>query len=197
MGAESHKARHRYEAILKGRGLDIGCGGSPITDDCDRWDREQGDAQYLVGVQPETYDWIVSSHLLEHVKDPAVAVAIWWKALKVGGYMILLVPDEDLYEQGKWPSRFNSDHKCTFTTHKDFSWSPVSRNLGDLLHCMPGHKLMSLSIQDSGYDYTRTDESDQTSGPAEAAVEMVIRKYGVPEVPPLDIDYHIMVRKDA
>ena len=186
MGAESHKARHRYADILKGQGLDIGCGSAPITDTCDRFDREQGDAQYLQGVPEEKYDWIVSSHLLEHIQDPAVAMAIWWKALKVGGYMIILVPDEDLYEQGKWPSRYNSDHKHTFTTHKDNSWSPVSKNICDLLHCMPGHKLMSLTIRDTGYDYSKTN-TDQTSGGAEAAVEMVVRKCPVAEPPGIDI----------
>lgn len=185
MGAESYKAKHRYADILVGKGLDIGCGTDPITLDCDRWDWPQGNAQYLVGAPTNHYDWIVSSHLLEHLKDPAVAVSIWWKSLKVGGYLILLVPDEDLYEQGVWPSRFNSDHKQTFTTHKDQSWSPVSKNLLDLVHVLPGHKLMSLSIQDSNYDYSKPDGIDQTGGPAEAAVELVVKKcaYYEPESP--------------
>ena len=175
MGNEAAKAKPRLQALLTGKGLDIGCGATPITDDCDRWDQEQGDAQFLDGVADESYDWIFSSHLLEHVKDPTAAVARWWKALKVGGLLICLVPDEDLYEQGIWPSRFNGDHKHTFTLSKYQSWSPVSVNVTELLHALPGHKLINLSIADNGYDYTKGVE-DQSAGTAEVAVQFIVRK---------------------
>ena len=39
------------------------------------------------------------------------------------------VPDEDLYEQGQFPSTYNVDHKWTFTILKTTSWSPCSLNL--------------------------------------------------------------------
>ncbi len=181
MPAESHKAKHRFTDLLVGKGLDIGCGGSPVTSDCDQWDIGEGDAQYLVGAPQNYYDWILSSHLLEHIKDPTSAVAIWWRSLKPGGYMILLVPDEDLYEQGHWPSHFNSDHKHTFTASKQKSWSPVSKNLLDIVHALPGHKLLSLVIRDTNYDYTRSFY-DQTSIGAEASVEMILRKEPASEI---------------
>src|SRR5260221_7032838 len=38
-----------------------------------------------------------------------------------------------LYEQGVFPSRFNGDHKSTFTISKASSWSPVSVNVLDLV----------------------------------------------------------------
>lgn len=182
MGNEAAKAKSRLQCLFTGKGLDIGCGSTPITDDCDRWDLEQGDAQYLIGVPDDTYDWIFSSHLLEHVKDPTAAIARWWKTLKIGGFLILLVPDEDLYEQGVWPSRFNSDHKHTFTLSKYESWSPVSVNCTDMLHALPGHKLVNLSIADTGYDYNVQDR-DQSAGAAEVACQLVIRKYAVQKVP--------------
>jgi len=175
MANEAAKAYQRLSPLLVGKGLDIGCGNDPIISNCDRWDWAQGDAQYLAGIEDDTYDWIFSSHLLEHVKNPGAAVARWWKTLRVGGYLILLVPDEDLYEQGVWPSRFNADHKHTFTLSKYSSWSPASVSLVDLLNVLPGHRLVNLSVADSGYDYS-LDGGDQTSGVAEAACQMIVKK---------------------
>lgn len=175
MGNEASKAKPRLQGLLTGKGLDIGCGSTPITDDCDRWDLEQGDAQYLVGVEDGIYDWIFSSHLLEHVKDPTAAVARWWRALKPGGFLIVLMPDEDLYEQGVWPSRFNSDHKHSFTLSKWQSWCPVSVNCTDMLHALPGHKLVNLSIADTAYDYN-SNGTDQSVGKAEVACQMIVQK---------------------
>jgi SAM-dependent methyltransferase len=196
MSAEVHKAKHRYEGLLVGHGIDIGCGGEPITPTCDTFDKTgckyNGDASRLDGVT-DTYDWIFSSHLLEHLPNPTAAVARWWKHLKVGGFLILLVPDEDLYEQGVWPSTFNGDHKVTFTTSKAESWSPVSLNLLDLLPGLPYHKLISLTIQDTGYDYA-LERRDQSAGGAEVAVEMIVHKLPPqpqPIPPDLSITGHI------
>ena len=46
---------------------------------------------------------------------------------------MVIVPDEDLYEQGVFPSTFNADHKWTFTISKSESWIDKSINLFDLL----------------------------------------------------------------
>jgi hypothetical protein len=64
----------------------------------------------------------------------------------------VIVPDEDLYEQGVWPSRFNPDHKWTFTIAKHTSWSPVSVNLLDLARALPGGDVLDIRLQDDGYD---------------------------------------------
>jgi len=162
---------------MVGRGIDIGCGNDPVPG-ADKWDWDQGDAQYMNGVAENTYDWVFSAHCLEHVKDPHVALHNWWRILKVGGYLIVLVPDEDLYEQGKWPSKYNADHKHTFTCSKYWSWSPVSINVSDMVQILPGHRLISLTVEDTGYDYTQT--GDQTARGAEAAVQIVLKKEAFP-----------------
>src|SRR5262249_20281128 len=59
--------------------------------------------------------------------------------------------DEDLYEQGVFPSLFNDDHKFTFTLAKRRSWSPVSLNLMDVARPLGGD-IVSLELQDQGYD---------------------------------------------
>ena len=179
MGNESGKAIHRLRPLMAGRGIDIGCGPCPV-EGADPWDWAQGDAQYMDGVEDLTYDWVFSAHCLEHMRDPHTAIQNWWRILKVGGYLIVLVPDEDLYEQCVWPSKFNSDHKRTFTCGKHKSWSPVSINCTDLLRHLPGHHLISLTLEDNGYDYERTGW-DQTTGGAEAAVQFVVKKQAMPQ----------------
>jgi SAM-dependent methyltransferase len=142
---EGHFAR-----CLVGRGIDIGCGDDPVTPDCQHWDRAQGDAQSLPGVAPASFDWVYSSHCLEDLPDPRAALARWWALLRPGGHLLLAVPDEDFYEQGGCPlgapSRFNGDHRWSFTAHKSRSWSPVSLNLLDLLRELPDHQLLWIRL---------------------------------------------------
>src|SRR2546421_2611378 len=128
MGQETSKANSRriaegyFERYLVGHGIDIGCGDDPITADCACWDLPQGDAQYVSGLPNERFDWVYSSHCLEHLADPFVAIRRWWDILRPEGYLLVVVPDEDLYEQGYWPSRFNAGHRWTFTAHKSATW---------------------------------------------------------------------------
>jgi SAM-dependent methyltransferase len=187
MGHETAKARERRERegyftrYLIGCGIDIGCGNDPVTPACVHWDLAQGDAQELPGVAVNSFDWVYSSHCLEHLRDPFAAVARWWQVLKPGGWMLVVVPDEDLYEQGCWPSRYNPDHKWTFTVHKSESWSPVSVNVTELVATLPNHNTAWVHRFDTGYDYSG-GVWDRTGGPAEAHIELMVQK--VPLVEP-------------
>jgi SAM-dependent methyltransferase len=84
--------------------------------------------------------------------DPRKALKEWWELVKEGGHLIVLVPDEDLYEQGEFPSRFNTDHKWTFTLAKASSWSPVSINLLNLAKTLPNSEIVSICLQDHSYN---------------------------------------------
>lgn len=164
---------------LKGKILDIGCGNDKIKPDADGWDKEQGDAQYLETVEDETYDTVFSSHCLEHLLNPHIALQNWWRVLKPAGYLIFTVPDEDLFEQGVFPSVFNPDHKHTFTISKSFTWSPKGLNIIDLIKPLLNHKVISLRTVDTLYDYKITNLptlTDQTLGPAEAIIECILCK---------------------
>ena len=97
------------------------------------WDKADGDAQFMKGVADNSFDFVHSSHCLEHMVDVTAALHNWIRVLKPDGYLIVTVPDEDLYELGQWPSKFNADHKWTFTIAKASSWSPRSINVVDLV----------------------------------------------------------------
>lgn len=136
----------------RGQGIDIGCGPDPVTPDAQRFDMEHGDANFISRFVDRQFDFVYSSHCLEHMHDPKAAILEWWKLVRPGGYLFVTVPDEDLYEQGVFPSRFNTDHKATFTLSKSESWSPVSVNVLDLAQSLPCGELVSLQLQDRKYD---------------------------------------------
>ncbi len=155
---EASKTVGKYSDLLhsylKGRILDIGAGLDPITKNAIVFDKPQGDAQDIHKFFPEnSFDTVFSSHCLEHMVDPVSAITHWYSLVKSGGHLIVIVPDEDLYEQGHFPSIFNHDHKATFTLSKSKSWSPVSINCLDL--CLKlGGKIKYLAQQSDDYDFS-------------------------------------------
>ena len=140
------------QQALQGNGIDIGCGPDPVSPTARRFDLEHGDANVISQFIKEQFDFVYSSHCLEHMHDPRKALLEWWKLVKPGGFLFVTIPDEDLYEQGVFPSRFNDDHKATFTISKSSSWSPVSHNVFDLARSLPGGEIQSLQLQDRGYE---------------------------------------------
>jgi SAM-dependent methyltransferase len=154
-------------SILSGSGIDIGCGSDPVTRDVQKFDRADGDANHITRFVHEQFDFVYSSHCLEHMEDPKSALHEWWQLVRPGGHLIFIVPDEDLYEQGVFPSRFNSEHRATFTISKARSWSPVSINVLDLARALPNAELVSLELQDQGYDRRLLRHGENTAiGPA-------------------------------
>ena len=171
-----------------GDGIDVGAGADslgnfrelfPLMRSCRAWDVPDGDAQTLPGVADESLDFVHSSHCLEHMREPAVALDHWIRVLRHGGYLVIIVPDEDLYEQGVFPSTFNSDHKWTFTISKFASWSPRSLNVTDLMNGVSDRvQTVRIELLDATYRYVGVPRIDQTLTPvAESAIEIVARKW--------------------
>lgn len=182
-----HDARFATRYFV-GDGLDIGGGMDslalcreffPLIKHLFVYDQNHGDAQLLQNVPDDSFDFAYSSHCLEHLRNPVEALENWLRVIRPGGALVVQVPDEDLYEQGTWPSRFNSDHKMTFTIGKSSSWSPVSVNVLELINQFVGRaEPLSVALMDHGYRYGLRDGSfDQTRTPAaESAIEFVLRK---------------------
>jgi SAM-dependent methyltransferase len=177
---------------LVGDGIDIGSGDDPLLlyqelfpaiRSVRHWDLPDGDAQMMAGVPDNSFDFVHSSHCLEHLHDPAEGLRNWLRILKPGGHMIVLVPDEDLYEQGQFPSNRNFDHKVSFTIHKDASWSRSSVNLMGILQRLgPDAQVLRLELLDATYRYA-AGAMDQTLTPiGECAIEFIIRKRPAGEI---------------
>jgi SAM-dependent methyltransferase len=175
-----------------GIGMDIGAGPDPVSlygeffpglRECRGWDLPDGDAQLLAGVADNSLDFVHSSHCLEHMHDPHEALHHWFRVLKPGGHLICLLPDEDLYEQGVFPSRYNPDHKWTFTLWKGKSWSDKSISVLDMVTRLgPACQPLKIELLDGSYRY-RFPRFDQTTTPiGECAIELVLRKRPEAEV---------------
>lgn len=169
-----------------GKGLDVGSGNDPISNyrDCyplmlapHTWDVEQGDGMVLGGVPDNSYDFVVSSHCLEHLCNPLVALWNWVRVVRPGGYVVVTVPDEDMYERGQWPSRHGVGHLHSFALWAHGSWSPVSIGLLKLLSGLADvASCLSCTRITEYFDPSLPPEQDQTLGPAECAIEFVLRK---------------------
>jgi len=155
----------------------------PMIQDVKTWDWEDGDAQYLKGLSDSSLDFVHSSHCLEHLVSPAEGLKNWFRVVKEGGHLIITVPDEDLYEQGIFPSTFNRDHKWTFTIYKGNSWSARSLNILDIFRELdPSAELVKIEQLSSSYRYElpRFDQSLTPVG--ECGIEFIIRKRPKAEV---------------
>jgi SAM-dependent methyltransferase len=91
--------------MVGGVGVEIGAGNSPIPGiwpvyvDCFRefgFEACRGDYYGHACMLPfhdHSLDYVASSHVLEHVANPVAAFAEWYRVLKPGGLIYLVVPD--------------------------------------------------------------------------------------------------------
>lgn len=167
---------HRYaEEWFVGRGIDIGCGPDPLAGhtwphaQIRNWDLPDGDATVLPGIEPESFDFVYSSHCLEHLHAPATALRRWWEVLRPGGYLIVVVPDFAMYERGQWPSR-QDGHLSRWTLDRlEFELLVATHGRGQIIAC---HELADR------FDPDLPVTVDQTTKPynAECGIEAVVRK---------------------
>lgn len=145
---------HFASSYLSGRVLDIGAGPDLVCPHAVPFDQEHGDAnkidQYF---EAESFDTVHSSHSLEHMLDPVDALHRWWSLVKTGGFLIIVVPDEYLYEQNMWPSFFSPEHYSSFRLNKENGATPVSYDIGQLCRELPQASVISEAVQDHGYSY--------------------------------------------
>lgn len=169
-----------------GHGIDIGGAPDPLSLYCelfakmdvvDIWDWDNGDAQFMEAVPDERYDFVHSSHCLEHLVDPVEGLKNWFRIIKPGGHLIVTVPDEDMYEQGIFPSTFNDDHKTSFTVWKSKSWSKKSFNILDVISQLgAAADLQKIELLSSSFRH-ELPRYDQTLTPiGECGIEFIVRK---------------------
>lgn len=95
-----------------------------------------GEGSDLRAIASETYDFVLSSHMLEHSANPLRALGEWRRVLKTDGGLILVLPHKD----GTF------DHKRPVTTMEHIV-SDFERNMGedDLTHIPEVIELHDLS----------------------------------------------------
>ena len=156
-------------------GLDIGAGEDPINNTYRRWDLifGDGDATELEGVEPETFETVYASHVLEHLQFPHLALKRWYEVLKPNGYLCISIPHRDLYEKKKFlPSQWNPDHKY-FWLPEDTD-PPFTKSLRAVtLEAIPNANILEFRVVDEGYDYNQAGNEHPVG---EYSIEMVIQK---------------------
>lgn len=168
---------------FQGEGLDVGAGKDKLMfPGCKGFDVEDGDANVLTNHIPEeSLDYIHSSQCLEHMLDPYRALAEWIACLRPGGHAIITVPDWCLYEHMIWPSRFNPDHKSTWSMWLKGSEAPIHIYVPDYLATFQYCTDIKLCrVVDTNYRYDLPENVDQTwveADGVEAFIEFVLQKH--------------------
>lgn len=178
--------RKDYERFMRPGmiGVDIGGGDDPLRSPSGApyptYDIDKGDAQYLDKLSDSSLDFLYSSHCLEHLVNLDIALSNWNRVLKRGGYVYMTIPDFTIYEHHNWPSKYNGDHKQTFSLSlsrkfvgRDNHFGP--QELTDLFK-RSGFKLVRMEMEDQDYNYSDTSGKDQTLGNGVAQINIVLKK---------------------
>ena len=174
---KAHKRRERerfFQKYCQGEGLDIGCGNDPVIQGCYGWDIPHGDAQYLASIPSETLDYVHSSHCIEHMADVRIALKNWFRVVKYGGYLLLYLPDRDLYEKRKrLPSHFNPYHRHMFLlgAKEPPDTLDIMEEIRETLQGEPYRVIYAKTCDDG---HTITDPCIHSDG--EYSIEVVIQK---------------------
>lgn len=167
--------------LFRGKGIDVGCGPDKLPfDGCIGFDKEDGDANKLSTYFPDTkFDYVHASQALEHMIDPSAALQDWAKVVKHNGHIIFSVPDWVLYEGCQFPSRYNPDHRSTWSMYYRQSNAPIHCYVPEFLsNAAPLATVMRAKLIDKNYDYKIMTTKDQTyieENGVEAFIEVVLR----------------------
>jgi SAM-dependent methyltransferase len=108
-----------------------------------------------LAIESESLPWVYSSHCLEDLDNPWAAVKEWWRVIKRGGYLVIMVPHRDLFECRKTlPSAGNRNHKTFWLP--DRNEPPVTIGLIPLVAgvCQESSELVYCKVCDEGYNVT-------------------------------------------
>lgn len=167
-----------YSRFMKGTGLDIGFKGSikdaePVLPSAVGVDRDYpGYDGNTLPFPSESQDYVFTSHVLEHISNPTQAIKEWFRVLRTGGHLILIVPHQFLYEKkASLPSRWNGDHKRFYSASK-----LMNEVEGSLVP--NSYRLVHMRDNDDKFNYSIPPER-HSSGAYE--IECVIKKIELPK----------------
>ena len=96
-------------------------------------------------VAGESFDFIIASHVIEHLDNPLRALLEWRRILRLGGHVVCVVPD----------GRFTFDSGRPFTTVEHLVWDFLHdgtelKQLSDLFHIAECNLNMHEGLTTSG-----------------------------------------------
>ena len=163
--AEHTTCRDRLLKFCVGNGADLGFGGAPVLPSAICIDRPEGHPERAAQPPPVppthfagdvcdlpfkdgVLDYVFSSHCLEDMDDTAAVVREWVRVLKVGGYLVLFLPDQQTYRayslsKGATP---NLAHK-----HADFSAQYMQNCVPP--NCVVAHVLFPVPGNPYSFDF--------------------------------------------
>lgn len=142
--SETHFCRHLTTKYCVGNGIDIGSGGDPVVPTAVQIElpKERFDAYghaHEVTVEPQfrsitwfknlpfkdgVLDYLYSSHLLEDYEEREEILNEWARVLKPGGYLVVLVPDKEMFNKAVANGQnANSNHKREWTIGEGAAWA--------------------------------------------------------------------------
>jgi SAM-dependent methyltransferase len=119
----------------------------------------------------DSHDAVYTSHCLEHISDYRGAIREWFRVLKLGGHLVIVVPHQFLFERRQeLPSRV-SDHKRFYTP------ATLLREIEETLEPNT-YRVRHLVDNDSEFDYSILPWQESVVGCYE--VELVLEKIRPP-----------------
>ncbi len=152
--AETSTRKHLFTPYVQGHGVDLGSSDDPITPWAVCFDttydyRENHrpipndpvhfrlDATRNLPFRDGVLDFVYSSHLLEDFADWDPILAEWWRVIKPGGYLLLLLPDKarfaDAVRRGQ-PGNPHHQHETyvgELTTYAQRIWGTNAQVIAD------------------------------------------------------------------
>lgn len=165
-GDEAGKVRWDTVPFTRGLGLDVGCGPMKLWPQCIGVDNRKDTGMFGIQMNPDitipdacdiaifqsgTFDYVFSSHTIEHIPDFKKALKEWWRLVKDGGYLLLYYPHKNFYPNIGQDGA-NPDHKHDFLPEDIIS---AMKDIG-------------------GWDLVANEERDQDN---EYSVFQVFKKY--------------------
>ena len=180
-----------FTTVFKGDGLHISPGGDPLKKShyplcnsitlMDSQDTKIETDKLIEQTGQKQFDFVYATNLAVYEDEPLNVINHWLKFVASKGYLVFTVTDEDLYEQGNFPSIFNNSHKKTFSIYKQLSWSGKHYNILDIIQKLNNVTCRKIELVDSNYDYSLygkgVDQTMSFSDGVEACIEVVLKKY--------------------
>jgi SAM-dependent methyltransferase len=149
------------EPFLHGLGFDIGAGTNRLSPTvlCSDWYPHKGvdliwncvheGGWYPYPFMPNTFDFIFASHVLEDF-HPNVTQKVfdeWLRMVKIGGYLVILIPDMEAGRYAKWDEKFTETHPDVISGKRK-----VGDTIGNPAHLQDaGLNMMQKLVENSVY----------------------------------------------